>query len=98
MFSNVPGPAGLISLCGERVEGMQILFQNILPNVILISYAGGVYFNMNMDDDLLPGASEELPKFYLEELRELAGEFGLDTSEMLCALSPEGFMGVSTSD
>lgn len=98
VFSNVPGPADLISLCGEQVVGMQILFPNILPNVILISYAGAIYFNMNMDDELLPGAAEELPKYYLEELKELAKEYGLDQTQMLSELSPEGFMGVSTTD
>lgn len=95
VFSNVPGPSDLISLCGEEVVGMQILFPNILPTVILISYAGGIYFTMNLDDDEMPGAAEELPKYYLEELRELAGEYGVDTVNMLSQLSPEGFMGVS---
>lgn len=95
VFSNVPGPSDLISLCGEEVVGMQILFPNILPTVILISYAGGVYFTMNLDDDEMPGAAEELPKFYLEELRELAGEYDVDTENMLNPLSPEGFIGIS---
>ena len=96
VFSNVPGPPNLISMCGEQVVGMQILFPNILTNIILISYAGGIYFNMNIDDDATPGAETELPKYYLEELTELAKEYGLDTKNMLTELSPEGYLGIST--
>lgn len=97
VFSNVPGPSEMISLCGEQVVGMQILFPNILPTVILISYAGGVFFNMNLDDDEMPGAVDELPKYYLEEFKELAAEYGVDTEDMLNDLSPEGFIGISKS-
>ena len=97
VFSNVPGPSKLISMCGEQIVGMQILFPNILTNVILISYAGSIYFNMNMDDDDTPGAEEELPKYYLEELTELAKEYGLSTENMLSNLSPEGLLGISTT-
>lgn len=95
VFSNVPGPSDMISLCGEEVVGMQILFPNILPTVILISYAGGIYFNMNLDDDEMPGAVEEIPRYYLEELKELAAVYNVSTDDMLNVMSPGGLLGVS---
>ena len=95
VFSNVPGPPDTISLCSEKVVGMQILFPNILPNVILISYAGGIYFNINLDDTDMPGAVDELPKYYIEELKELAAVYNVNTDDMLNPMSPGGLLGVS---
>ena len=97
VFSNVPGPSDLISLCGEQVVGMQILFPNILPTVILISYAGSVFFTMNFDDDEIPGAEIELPKYYLEELQELGKEYSVDSSNILSEISSGGVLSVATT-
>lgn len=83
VFSNVPGPNTPVYLSGQRVEGIQVIFPNLIPQVLLISYAEGIFFNMVLDGDQSPGASEELPIFYIEELQQMAKAYNLDTSNML---------------
>lgn len=80
MFSNLPGPAQPLLFGGEKVLGMQIIFPNLIPQVIIISYAGGVYFNMSLDPDLVDG-HVELPRLFLEECADLARSYGVDASE-----------------
>ena len=66
VFSNVPGPGQDIYLCGEKVVGMQILFPNLVPQCLLISYSDSIFFNMSLDDENLPAAAfAELPGYYL---------------------------------
>jgi hypothetical protein len=96
-FSNVPGPNKVSFLGGERVEGIQVFFPNHLPSAIVVSYAGGLYLNINMDDDDLPGAAEDLPRFYTEELNELASAFAVDTEFMLTQKSLDGYFSISTN-
>ena len=101
VFSNVPGPGQDIYVCGEKVVGMQILFPNLLPQSLLISYSDSIFFNMSLDDENLPAAAfTELPGYYLAELRELATAYGVDASDagILSALSPEGVFGVVGSE
>jgi len=83
VFSNVPGPNTPVYLCGQRVEGMQVIFPNLIPQVLLISYADGIFFNMVMDSDQSPGAADELPAFYIEELMQMAKVYNLDSSNLL---------------
>lgn len=59
--------------------GLQIIFPNILPQVLIISYGGQVFFNMCIDTDLIKDGETLLPKFYLEELLEMATTFGVST-------------------
>jgi hypothetical protein len=78
VFSNVPGPSEHIFFAGERVEDMRIVFPNILPQVIVMSYAGGVYYTLSIDPEAVE--TELLPKLFLEELTELAQELGVKTA------------------
>ena len=97
VFSNVPGPSRDIYVCGERVLGMQVLFPNLVPQSLLISYADSVFFNMSLDEDDLPGpAFIDLPLLYVDELRELGKAFGLDCSDavVLSTISPGGIFGI----
>jgi diacylglycerol O-acyltransferase len=89
VFSNVPGPAKPITLAGEKVVNMQVIFPNILPQVILVSYAGSIFNCMVIDEKLITNP-EKLSEFYLEDLREVAAQFGVDCSDeaMLCDLTP----------
>jgi hypothetical protein len=47
--------------------------------VIIISYAGGIYFNMSLDPELVD-ASDELPRLFLEECAEMAQSYGLSAT------------------
>jgi hypothetical protein len=96
VFSNVPGPEKIITLGGERVAGMQVIFPNIIPQVILISYGGSVFMNMSIDDHLITD-SEMLCKFYLEELRACAQKLGVpcSDSEVLAPKSAGGVFGTA---
>ncbi|CAM9094138.1 unnamed protein product, partial [Ectocarpus fasciculatus] len=71
VFSNVPGPSRPITLAGEKVVNMQVLFPNLLPQVILISYSGSIFNCMVIDDKLITNP-EKLCEYYLEDLREVA--------------------------
>ena len=76
MFSNLPGPAEELVFCGERIKGMQLIYPNMIPQVIIMSYNGGVHFNMSLDPDLVD-AHAELPRLFLEECADLARSYGL---------------------
>lgn len=80
MFSNLPGPAEPLMFGEDKVRGLQIIFPNLIPQVIIISYAGGVYFNMSLDPDLVD-AHADLPRLFLEECADMARSYGLDASE-----------------
>jgi hypothetical protein len=97
VFSNVPGPANIISMCGEKVVGMQVLFPNILPTCIILSYAGNVFLNLNIDDDSMPGLDTELPKYFIDELKELCGSYKIDTEHMLADISPGCYFGIPSN-
>ena len=45
--------------------------------MIVISYAGGVYFNMSLDPDLVD-MHAHLPQLFLDECADLARSYGLD--------------------
>lgn len=105
VFSNLPGFENLITFGEDEnikdetqspftVLGCQIIFNNILPQVILISYHGAVFCCMNLDSDLFVDGDTLLPKFYLEELKDLASEFGIDVSKESSILTRESGGGI----
>jgi hypothetical protein len=96
VFSNLPGPAAAIKLAGETVLGFQLGFANLLPQVIIISYNNGVFFNLCMDEEILgksklPEGKEGqemdknrkaiLQKLFIEEMKELAIDYGVSTRD-----------------
>lgn len=84
VFSNVPGPSEPLYLYGEKLLGLQVLFPNLIAQVVIVSYNGSVFYNMNVDDELVD-ACDELPRLFLEEMAELAASFGVasDTESMI---------------
>lgn len=70
VFSNVPGPTRVVNVCGERVLGIQAIFNNLLPQVILMSYCDKIFSNMVVDPDLVKD-SDLLRQMYLDELLSL---------------------------
>jgi len=94
VFSNLPGPADTVFMCGKKLLGLQVVFPNILPQVLLISYGGDVFFNMSVDDECVK--PEMLKQCYLEEMRALAAALGVECSDsvMLSRVSPGGVLGV----
>lgn len=86
VFSNLPGPANIVKLCGETILGFQISFPNLLPQTIIMSYNNGVYFNLAIDEEIINqsvsldgvGSKKEiLCKLFLDELKELAREYNI---------------------
>jgi len=82
VFSNVPGPAESLRLCGERLLGLHVLFPNLIAQAIIVSYNGGVFFNMSIDNQLVD-MCDLLPELFLEEMREMATSFGVDAEDMV---------------
>lgn len=99
VYSNLPGPESPIDLCGKRLFGLQVVFNNIVPQVILVSYGGSVFCNMTIDSDIVKDGEKLLPKFYLEELKELAKSLGVSCEDdvMLSSPADELFGSISSS-
>jgi len=69
-FSNVPGPQDAGFIAGNRVEGISVCLPNMLPQVILLSYAGAIHPTMTYDPELIT-APQVFAEAYLDELRAL---------------------------
>ena len=95
VFSNLPGPATPCYLCQQRLVGLQAIFPNMIPQVILISYGGEVFFNMTVDPGVVTD-TELFKKMYVDEMKGLAEEFGVkaEDADILSPLSPEKVFGV----
>jgi hypothetical protein len=48
--------------------------------VIIISYAGGIHFNMTLDPAVVED-SNELTRLFLDECRDLASQLGVPCSD-----------------
>lgn len=77
VFSNVPGPQEAVHFGPRQLTGLQVLFPNFLPQALVVSLNGGVYYNLVVDP-LVVEQSDALPALYLEELRELAMQLRVD--------------------
>jgi len=78
VFSNLPGPSNEIKICGQTVLGVQIIFPNLIPQVIILSYNGGVFLNMCIDANSVD--VDLLPKLFLEEAMDLATSLGINAT------------------
>jgi NRPS condensation-like uncharacterized protein len=81
VFSNVPGPNEHIAICGEKLLSVNVIFPNLIPQVIIMSYAGAMHFTLSADPAEVDG--ETLSELYLQEFRELAAAFGVSADNML---------------
>ncbi|RYH20714.1 DUF1298 domain-containing protein [archaeon] len=79
VFSNVPGPPTTVYYCGEEVVSMSITFPNIIPQVIVISYNGGIFFNLNIDPT--EANVDDLSQLFVQELKKMGEELGCDVSD-----------------
>jgi hypothetical protein len=82
VFSNLPGSPVALSCCNESLIGVQVIFPNILPQALMISYNGKMFFNLSLNADQFKEMDEQLlGVYYLEELYELAEEYGIPVSQ-----------------
>jgi hypothetical protein len=90
VFSNVPGPPAAIVIAGEKVEQLQVLFPNIIPQVILVSYNGRIMMNWVVDPDTV-SEPDALAECYLAELAALGDAFGVSGEPVVgCLAGPSG--------
>lgn len=80
VFSNVPGPSEHIYFCGEKMLDVQVVFPNMLNQIIFMSYAGYVHFTMSCDANEVDSAA--VSTCFCDELRELAKDLGVDATKM----------------
>lgn len=76
VFSNVPGPQQAMYFANEQMIAIQVLYPNLLPQVIALSYNGGIHMNIVVDPDMLRGA-DEIPGYFVDELVALARAYNL---------------------
>lgn len=95
VFSNIPGIDNIPSFCDENVRGVQIIFPNLLPQVILITFGKQVFYNMVVDLDVVKDP-ECLKQGFIEELKALADAYGVEHTDevMLSPMSAGGKFGV----
>ena len=77
IFSNVPGTEKVVKFGGKEVTGVQMYFNNLLPQVGILSYRGNVFMNMNIDTEAIPG-SEMMPVYFAREMVELSEKLGVE--------------------
>lgn len=77
VFSNVPGPAHPVFLCGKEIKGAQMLFPNLICQVGILSYNGTVCMNFQLDPQVVQD-SHLLAKAFIDELEAMAQEYGVD--------------------
>lgn len=77
VFANVPGPAKPCSFAGHEVIEVQILFNNLIPQVEILSYRGKVFMNFVVDPKTLPN-SDSIPILFSQALVSLAKELKVD--------------------
>lgn len=94
VFSNLPGPAEAVHMCKQKLISLQVVFPNILPQVLLISYGGEVFFNMCLDDHSVH--ADELVACYINEMRDLAKALSVpcDDATMFSQKSAGGLFGI----
>lgn len=71
IFSNVPGPQEPVSLGPRRINGLQMVFPNLIPQVGILSLNGQVFMNFVLDPKEVKQA-DRLPQLYIDELTDLA--------------------------
>jgi hypothetical protein len=76
VFSNIPGPQEPLYVGGERLEGCQLVYYNVIPQIILVSISGQVWMNITVDPDVVTDR-DGFVKCYFEELEELGKELGV---------------------
>lgn len=88
VFSNVPGPAQPIALCGKPVLGLLPAFPNLIPQVLCVSYLDTMWMSLTVDADMI-AEPERLGALYLDELRALAAHAGVDFEDASAPPPPE---------
>ena len=83
VFSNVRGPDAAACFANARLRGLSMVFSNPLPQVGVLTYDGRVHFTFTLDADATVDARALLPRLYLDELRELASDLGVDATGMV---------------
>ncbi|GMH49048.1 hypothetical protein TL16_g00431 [Triparma laevis f. inornata] len=64
IFSNVPGPAQPVKFGGQQVTETQMYFNNLVPQVGILSYDGKIFMNMNIDTEAIPGSEQAFARHY----------------------------------
>ena len=81
VLTNVPGPPETCLIGSKVVQGLQLFFPNVIPQVDLLTYAGTVYGNIIYDPDCLP-EGDSLAGLYAKALVTMGREFKLDAQEI----------------
>eukprot|EP00922_Rhytidocystis_sp_ex-Travisia-forbesii_P071108 GHVS01106114.1.p1 GENE.GHVS01106114.1~~GHVS01106114.1.p1 ORF type:complete len:435 (+),score=99.11 GHVS01106114.1:76-1305(+) len=76
VFANVPGCQQPCRFAGELVYEVQVAFCSLLPQVEIVSYAGRLFFNVVANSGRF-SHMEAIPELFVEELQQLATDFGV---------------------
>lgn len=73
----MPGPDLEVSFAGKGVEGLYMVFSNLIPQVGALSLNGKIFTCMVLDDEITKGA-DTLADYFIEELMDLAERTNLN--------------------
>jgi hypothetical protein len=76
VFSNLPGPEKPVYWGGQEIKCILPSFLNVLPQVILFSYAGKITMSLTVDPDV---RGDIFVECYKEEFRALAEELEISS-------------------
>jgi hypothetical protein len=74
VFSNVPGPNYLCNVAGQTAIGVHFLFNNLIPQVNVLTYNGLLFMNMVIDHDAVPDC-DDIPVLFSKALVDMATHF-----------------------
>jgi hypothetical protein len=70
----------------EQLIAIQVLYPNLLPQVIALSYNGGIHMNIVVDPDMLRGG-DDIPGYFVDELVALARAYNLSLTAAVRSMS-----------
>jgi len=88
-FSVVPGPEKTCLFAGKEGTGLQSMFSNLIPMVVLVSYGGKLWGNLNLDPDAVEDA-DLIPHLFSKAFETLAERLEVDCPESLISHAYKG--------
>eukprot|EP00397_Hematodinium_sp_SG-2012_P010138 GEMP01010244.1.p1 GENE.GEMP01010244.1~~GEMP01010244.1.p1 ORF type:complete len:461 (+),score=75.76 GEMP01010244.1:82-1464(+) len=78
VFSNIPGPADALYLCGEKIESISGAYSNLITQFMVISYNDKLFGTVVLDPNVLE--PELIVKMFAEEWEYMKNHALRDTS------------------
>ena len=83
VFSNLPGSDQPMTIAGKEMIGLQVIFPNLLPQCLLISYNQQIFANLCVDPKIINSTDADvLKQAYIDELQDMASSLGVKRNDL----------------